>query len=54
MDLTFWRYVDHHVTLNGRLTTQPASIDQPAFVLVALLNTVPFRERIGIDRDAVF
>src|SRR5690606_26469949 len=50
VDLAFGRHVDHHVALHGGLAAEPATLLQPALVLVALLHAVPGRECVVAHR----
>ena len=52
--LAFRRHVNHDIALNRGLTAKAATIDQAAFVFVALLNRIPFGKRAFGDCDPVF
>src|SRR6056297_3848671 len=51
--LAFRGNVDDDVALNRGLTAEAASLLQAAHTVIAFLDRVPFRQRVGRDGDAV-
>ena len=54
VNLTFRWNINHNVALNRRLTAQTAALGEAALVVIALLDRVPFRQRIIRNGHAVF
>ena len=53
VDLRFGRHIDDHVVLDRRLTAEAATLGEAAFLVIAFLDRVPVRQRVGGDGDPV-
>ena len=52
--LALWRHVNDDIALNCSLAAKAAAIDQATLIFVAVLNRIPFRQRVVSNGDPMF